>query len=262
MILKKIKLGLKAIVKIRNWWDFFFDYLGMKKGYVIYKINNKKIKTRASSADKKVIVEIALEEIYFPEWLNDALKENSCVIDVGAHIGVFSVLISSKLSKFSNFSIYSLEPNEENFELLEENAELNKNSRIKPFKIALSDKNMKLKFYKGGKSTRFSLFQRGREEYDLVDSMTLENFLKRENIGNVDLLKVDVEGSEYDIFFATSEKVLRKINNILLEVHISDDEDKTKREEDKIKYNKLLNLFEKSGFKLDTEKEGFIFARR
>ncbi|MBS3076433.1 FkbM family methyltransferase [Candidatus Pacearchaeota archaeon] len=32
---KKIKLGLKAFTKINNWWDFFLDYLKLKKGYII-----------------------------------------------------------------------------------------------------------------------------------------------------------------------------------------------------------------------------------
>ena len=112
MLIKKIKLGLKTFSKINNWWFYFLDYLGMKEGKIIYKIGKNKIKTRAGTIDKSILTEIILTEKYFPKWLK--LKKNPIIIDLGAHIGIFSVLINSK---FPTSQVYAIEPEKNNFNL-------------------------------------------------------------------------------------------------------------------------------------------------
>ncbi len=148
----KIKLSLKAICKIDNWWDYFLDYLGLKKGYIIYKIGNKKIKTRAGTIDKSIITELVLEDKYFPEWLK--LKNDAVVVDLGAHIGIFSVLIDRK--------VYAVEPDKDNFKMLLEQTKMNK-SDIVPLKIAVSDKRGPVKLFTGRHSARHSI-EREREK--------------------------------------------------------------------------------------------------
>ena len=49
--------------------------------------------------------------------------------------------------------------------------------------------------------------------------MTLEDALKKAGFAHCDLLKVDCEGGEYDIFFHTPEETLRKIDRIAMEYH-------------------------------------------
>jgi hypothetical protein len=55
-----------------------------------------------------------------------------------------------------------------------------------------------------------------------VRSVRLAQFLKQTNVDSCDLMKVDVEGAEYDIFM-NSEDVLRSgaIKNIAVEFHNS-----------------------------------------
>ena len=43
MIIKKLKLALKALFYIKNWWDYFLDYLGLKKGLMILRFKDKKV---------------------------------------------------------------------------------------------------------------------------------------------------------------------------------------------------------------------------
>ena len=48
---------------------------------------------------------------------------------------------------------------------------------------------------------------------------TLSDFLQEQQIGTLDLLKMDVEGSEWEILFSTPLSVLRSIRHIVLEYH-------------------------------------------
>jgi len=127
-------------------------------------------------------------------------------IDVGANIGYFSVWASTKAKR-----VYSIEPNPNAFEILETNSKLGGGGKnnIKIFNMALSDidgigniyyrdlANGDGRIYdpKVGNPTDFN-------KYDVmnVPVMTLSNFQEM-CCGNhrIDIIKMDCEGSEYEI---------------------------------------------------------------
>lgn len=242
--LKKIKLSFRAIQKVTNWWDYFADYLGLKKGDVIYDIGGKKIKTRAGTIDKSIFTEVALEELYFPKWLK--LSDNATVIDVGAHIGIFSVLASAK---FKGGNIYSIEPSKENFEMLKEQEKLN-NGGIQPFNLALSDKQGRMKLYGGEHSARGSLLREEGMKHETVKTDTLKNFFKKNKIKKCDLMKMDIEGGEYPVLYSTPKEVFDKIDRIFIEIHKIDGENR----------KELINYLEDKGFKTEYNEEDFVYA--
>ncbi len=239
-----MKISWKAFKKIDNWGDFFLDYLGLKKGHIIYKIGTNKIKLRAGTIDKSILTEIALTDKYFPKKLK--LREKSTIIDLGAHIGIFSILIGSK---FPNAKIYAIEPLKKNFELLIEQTKINK-TNIKPIKIAITNKKGQAKLYCGRHSARGSLYRKEGNNYESVETTTLKNFFKKENIKKCDLLKIDIEGGEYPTLYSTPKKIFKKIERILLEIHPIEGEDK----------NALIKFLKEKGFKIFLKEKNFIFA--
>lgn len=242
--IKKIKLSIRAISVIDNWWDYFLDYLGLKNKEVIYKIKGKKIETRAKTIDKSIFTEVVLEELYFPKWLK--LKENPLIIDIGSHIGLFS--IASEL-KFKNPQIYAIEPNKENFEILCKQISAN-NSNIKAFKLALADKIGKMKLYSGEHSARGSLIREEGENFEIVDTMSLKEFFEKNKINKCDLMKIDIEGGEYEVFYSTPKEIFEKIKRIFLELHKIPGESK----------EELMDFLRKNGFKLNFKEDDFIYA--
>lgn len=245
VLFKKAKLSLKCFLIITNWWDYFLDYFGIKKGYLIYKIGNKKIKTRAGSIDKSIITEVVLKEKYFPKELN--IKEGSIVIDLGAHIGIFSILIGSK---FKNVKVYSVEPDKYNFKLLLEQIKINK-CNIKPFKLAISNKNGRAKLYLGKHSARPSIIKWIMKDYYFVKTTTLKDFFDKEKIEKCSLLKIDIEGAEYNVLYSTPQRIFNIIENILFELHEVDGENKIK----------LINFLKKRGFIVKINKDkNFVYA--
>ena len=207
-IIKKLQLVFKAINQIDNWGDYLGDHLNLKRGFIIYNIKGKRIKTRAGTTDKNIITEIVLTDKYFPEWLR--LENDGVVIDLGAHIGIFSVMVNRK--------VYAIEPNKENFGLLSENIKLNHNN-ITPIKLAISDKNGKETLWNGVHSARNSLTRIETENSEVVNTMTLKHFFDKNKIKKCDLLKIDVEGAEYKILYSTPDSIFNKIKRIVMEIH-------------------------------------------
>jgi len=52
-----------------------------------------------------------------------------------------------------------------------------------------------------------------------VMGKTLESLLEEDCLSHVDLLKIDIEGSEYEVFLSTPQRVLQRIDRIALEYH-------------------------------------------
>lgn len=237
--MNKIGLSIRALRRIDNWWDFFLDYLGFKKGYVKYRIKGKSITTRANTNDKKIITEVALTDKYFPKGLN--LSKEAIVVDLGAHIGIFSVLIDRK--------VYAIEPDKDNFRLLK--IQSLKDKKIIPLNFAVSDRKEKIKLYKGRHSARHSIVPRDSKDYDTVEAETLSETFNLCKIDKCDLLKIDVEGAEYKILNSTPKRLFDKIDRIFMELHSIGESKEA-----------LLMRLKKMGFIIKRKGKNFIYATK
>lgn len=175
-------------------------------------------------------------------WLNTYLrglkeiKEGAVVIDVGAHIGFFSVLMTSKAK---DIKVLAFEPNPDNFTFLKENIKINHlENKVFPFKAALADKGgRKIKFNVhpdnlGMHSSVFSYRELRKEKGELAfeaKTTSLEEIFRKNKLTKCDLLKMDCEGCEYPVLFSTPEGVLRKIGSLTLEYHPGGDIQAVKR---------------------------------
>jgi len=148
------------------------------------------------------------------KFLKTIILDNKVVIDVGSNLGSF-IKILNNINKKTE--IYSIEPNLEliNFQ---KNRFKNKNN-IKYFNIAIDSKNGSRKFYIRNPASHSSVFKKHidekintiRETVD-VEAVSLENFINEQNIKKITLLKIDIEGLDYEVLFST--KSLLK-NNII-----------------------------------------------
>lgn len=110
------------------------------------------------------------------------------VVDAGAHIGVFSLIVSAY---FPEARILAIEPNRTNIEILERNFSANQvRGDIQP--VALWNENTLVGF-SGGQSNAGRIQPEEREE--LVQARTLSSILG-DSISEVDFLKLDIEGAE------------------------------------------------------------------
>ena len=146
-------------------------------------------------------------------------KENSVALDIGANVGLVSYYLAQKFDK-----VYALEPSSEHFDNLMQMLTFNEITNVVPIKKALFMENGQFMF--GGpknnttmRSLHMATWQDGKPE-EKVETITLEKLFEDYAIKNVNLMKLDVEGSEQEILAHPSFKnVADRIDTIIVERH-------------------------------------------
>lgn len=118
------------------------------------------------------------------------LNEKSLVFDLGGHEGQWTSDIFSKYGCF----IHVFEPVEEFAEKIEKRFCKNKKIKVYMCGLSNSNKNVKISFDKDGSS----IFKSGKDMKEIV-LMRAIDFMQKNNIQKIDLMKINIEGGEYDL---------------------------------------------------------------
>lgn len=143
------------------------------------------------------------------------------IVDAGANVGLFSVWAARERPEAR---IVSLEPFPATFRHLQKNIHNNElQDRVRPLRYALASTTGQRLIHCGGDSPNNRLVLRGMEDSAAnafeVPSISLADFLKAERFETIDLLKMDIEGSEWEVILSTPAAVLRGIRQIIIEYH-------------------------------------------
>ena len=148
---------------------------------------------------------------YFPFY------ESVTVLDVGGHYGYFSFFAALNLSPKSK--ILSLEPSLSNFNIFKENLNRSSFKNINPMHCGLGAQTMIADLY-GGRSYNHSIIkQAGQSKISSVQIFSLDDFIRDYDLKEIDFLKLDCEGAEYEILFNASKESFKKIKTISMEFH-------------------------------------------
>ena len=120
-----------------------------------------------------------------------------------------------------NGLIYSFEPVPENYNLLIDNIQSNDLNQIKPFNLAVSNSNSNVKLYLNDDEAGHSMFSKSSKTIT-VDSISLQQIFDDNNIENCNFLKLDCEGTEYEILQNLPLSYFNKIEKIVIEYHMAD----------------------------------------
>jgi len=156
--------------------------------------------------------DIILDDEYFLKTLPNQ-KINS-IADIGANVGIFA--IAGRIA-FPHAEIHCYEPNEDNIPYLNRQAE---SLGLKTFKEAVSNVDGTCSLSKSAihdTSARITNLEGGQ-----IPLTSLHTVLNRFNSQQIDLLKLDCEGFEFEIL--KDEANLRKCKFITLEYHIVKEE--------------------------------------
>jgi len=179
-----------------------------------YKLRNgATFVVRPFKFDRYIVDEIFLDRAYFPDS-EFSIKNNDVVVDIGAHIGVFTVYAAKK----SNCYVYSYEPRPDNFALLKENVHLNKiEDRVKTFQYAVGGVSGNLQFSMDPEGLGQLGGTTGRKI--IVQSTTLKEIMDSNNLLKINFLKIDVEGAELDLLLNLPREYFSRIEKISMESH-------------------------------------------
>jgi FkbM family methyltransferase len=142
-------------------------------------------------------------------------KKSKIIIDVGAHIGKYTI-IASKLTKGK---VIAIDPSKDNFHILKKNILLNKCKNVLAFNLAVTNKNKKVKLYKPGTSVYYTIRKIKNSSWELVNGVSLDYLLKRLKIKKVDLIKIDVEGAELDVIEGFKRYLIsHRVDRLIIEI--------------------------------------------
>jgi FkbM family methyltransferase len=136
-------------------------------------------------------------------------QEPKWMIDAGAYIGDTSAYF---LSRFPGLNIIALEPNPPSFEMAKKNLiPYGERSILLQKGLYITDG---FAFF-SGESTGASIDKSGFK----IDCTTVPSLLEQYSIPRIDILKMDIEGAEEDIFKSKPETWLNRVDMLMIEIH-------------------------------------------
>ncbi|HXA00494.1 MAG TPA: FkbM family methyltransferase, partial [Cytophagaceae bacterium] len=179
-----------------------------------------KIALRVKSSDFLVLKQIFINQEYFSivTILNKYNIKPSVIIDCGANIGLTSLYLKNQ---YPLTTIICIEPDRSNVSSIRENILLNNYKGLSVLEKGIWKENKILYLH--------SDFRDGRDwAYTLnenispikIETVTIANLISLFNIREIDFLKIDIEGSEKELFLDKEiENWLSITNVIAIEIH-------------------------------------------
>ncbi|MBA3679827.1 MAG: FkbM family methyltransferase [Bacteroidetes bacterium] len=156
------------------------------------------------------------------EFLTKTCKKDMTVIDIGAHLGLISVIIAKLVGEKGQ--VHSFEPTPATFTLLKKIISLNNFEKIiYPHNKAVSNFNGLVDFFvdanEGSNANSLVARKDKSRESQKIKVDTLDNIVKELKLEKLDLVKIDAEGSEQDVLNGAKETIKTFAPIIILAIH-------------------------------------------
>lgn len=209
-----------------NFSGFLIEYYDKNKNFV----DSTDLKIKERSSPIPVVTRnygpfdclfIPFRQIFYDKiYDNFGLDEVKTVIDLGANVGLFSNYMSWKKEVRR---IYALEPTSVAFDELKKQFYYFNN--VLPRKLGIHYFNGKAKIYVDENQSILSTFLNDTiktKTFEEVDVMTLPEFMNSVNFPTVDLVKMDIEGLEYEVFNSMSDRDVQRVDRWIVEYHANE----------------------------------------
>ena len=189
-------------------------------------------------------------------------KEGDIAVDVGAHIGRYTIISSKRVGP--NGKVIAIEAHPGNYEILRKNIQLNGLTNVTSLNYAANSKEeeRQLKLYSPGEEVGYTIYNTimsnranpTEDKFVQVNAATLDNLLllqeqkQQENgIRQVNWIKIDVEGAEFEVLKGATN-ILSKSKDIVLLIEVHNLHDGTNH------YNDIMDFLSSYEFKMHYEK--------
>ena len=188
-------------LKWRNYYNFVKrTYFDIKFAKTVLKIEQTTFEDVEIlvRANEDVGKEILLQRFEIEElrYLNEILPNDSVILDIGANIGLFSLVLASK-SK--NIKVHAFEPIQLNADLISVSKQINHLHNITINQTCVGANDGFVEFSVSTDSAYSSMINSGRkQEAEKINCpiCRLDNYVQGANIQKIDFIKIDVEGAE------------------------------------------------------------------
>lgn len=177
----------------------------------LYSLKYNPLIIRKGTTDRNVFRGVfMIREFKLPIKINPKL-----IIDAGAYTGLSTLYYASK---YPSAKIIAIEPEQSNFKILEKHTQ--KLPNVIKINAGLWSKNAFLKIIdmKTGK-WGFTVKEVSELDHCCIKAITLEKILRQYGLNKIDILKLDIEGSEKELFSNNYDFWIDKVNIIVIELH-------------------------------------------
>ena len=179
-------------------------------------------------------------EIFFKRsYRFTTTKKQPVIFDCGANIGISCLFFKEE---YPQAIIHAFEPDPTIFKVLSENLQRNQITDVQLYNAAVWKKEETLEFSSEGADG--GALATGGTQTVKVKAIRLKD--KIEAVGEIDLLKIDVEGAEVEVMRDCAD-ALGKVQNIFVEYHSFNDQPQH--------LNEILEVLAKNGFRYYIENE-------
>jgi len=200
---------------LRRYPRIFLPFRGTKYGYAVVNAPQP-LTARLGTSDALVMSEVFFQGAY--DGLLELLSGDvECIVDLGANCG-FSLILW--LKHYRNARILAVEPDPSNMELLKaNNANAMRTGQLQTLQACIGGVERISFLDKSQDAWAYSVTDLQSTTTQPIQIRSLESVLKEFNIlGDIDLLKCDIEGSERELM-ATCGTWIGRVKNLVIELH-------------------------------------------
>ncbi len=173
----------------------------LNKKFITKKIYNyKMLLDLYDKGISRTLLLFGKRELEHKKMLEDIIKPEMTVLDIGANIGYYSLMMLELIG--NKGKLIAVEPSPSNIEILKKNLLLNKYNNIEVHNAAISDENGTKKFFLSEMSNLNTLNYTEKKSLNLtgetinVKTLTVPQIMEGRNL---DLIRMDVEGHEVEV---------------------------------------------------------------
>lgn len=190
--------------------------LGLSRFPIEIGIRGSRLRFRVRDAmDLWILKETCLDDVYVPAGVRP--EPGWAVIDIGAGIGDFAVMIGSRCPMGT---VHAYEPMADSFSFLRDNVALNGVGNVVAHRAAVASREGQVTLrLPEGRPAVLARFVEGGSGLASVPARSLASVLDAMPDAECDFMKVDCEGGEFDALLNTEPALLPRIHRISLEFH-------------------------------------------
>lgn len=218
---------LKNTSRKLNKFIKYFNIIGLINTFKILignKLKNKLFSLQINGFKQKIFLRpntsdiSTFEQIFIrKDYEIDIDFEPKLIIDGGAYIGLSAVYFTNR---FNNAKIIAIEPAKSNIELFKKNTENYDNVTL--IKAALWSQSKALVVKDVGLGEwGYLVNDIVKNDEDTIQGVTIDELLKNSRFPYIDILKLDIEGSEVELFTQNYGQWLGKVKVLIIELHES-----------------------------------------
>ena len=216
--------AIRLLIGVKNWDALFAIFFGKPlTGLKWLKLRRNNLSMAVTSKMEAWSVKESLIDRFYTRY-SETIQTDWTIVDIGGSIGEFTVEAALQVPEGK---VYAFEPNPGSINILRQNVRANELKNIETHNIGIWKETGEITLEIRpedpihGRSFDGELASDAVHKRTTIPVVSLRDMLETIVVEKVDLLKMDTEGTEFDILMNEVPETFKKVQRIIMEVHES-----------------------------------------